>query len=238
MNFVKTAAPISIEDLKLYFTDKQTFYIIDYNESKLKGSKLLTYLSNLDIPANIDLDTCTKEEKYSLLRDYMEFSMIVSVNSLEFLTMQVIEEAKGLFNHNLKEYIDNNQELVDQWVSRIDSLTLYNMYIINSTETRQFAESFEKVSIENNVGINYVSLLKHQVFYSLYQKIDESKLKFYEQHFNEYIFKGKNLYSYWANENNIMFLLTNAIGSGEADANDYIKAKRETIKELENVSSI
>ena len=37
MNIIKTAAPIAIEDLKKYFTDKTSFYDINYADSKLKG---------------------------------------------------------------------------------------------------------------------------------------------------------------------------------------------------------
>ena len=47
MNVIETTAPIKIEELKKYFADKETFYVIDYANSDLKGSKLLTYLSNL-----------------------------------------------------------------------------------------------------------------------------------------------------------------------------------------------
>ena len=56
---IETKAPIAIDELKKYFTDKDVSYLIDYEKSDLKGKKLLTYLSNLDIPAdikNVDLE--------------------------------------------------------------------------------------------------------------------------------------------------------------------------------------
>jgi len=56
-NIVETTAPIAIEDLKKYFADKETFYLINYKDSELKGEKLLTYLSNLDVPADIKFST-------------------------------------------------------------------------------------------------------------------------------------------------------------------------------------
>lgn len=238
MNKVNTIAPISIEDLKLYFTDKSTFYVINYAESKLKGAKLLTYLSNLDIPADIDFSTSSVDEKYDMLKAYMETSSIVNILSLEFLTMQTIEEAKGLFNHGLKDFIESNSSLIASWISKIDSLTIYNMYTINSDETRDFATSFDHVSGDDMVGLNFVSLLKHQELYTLYEKIDQSTLKFYDKYFTEYVFKGRNLYSYWANANNPLFLLTQAIGNNEIDLNEYNAAKLETIKGIENVSPI
>jgi hypothetical protein len=52
------------------------------------------------------------------------------------------------------------------------------------------------------------------------------------------MFKGNNLYSYWANENNPMFLLTTSIATGAITGEDYVSAVQETKKEIENASSI
>jgi hypothetical protein len=237
MNILNVSAPIAIEDLKKYFTDKTTFYIINYAESKLKGSKLITYLSNLDLPVDIELNV-SEEEKYELLKDYMNSPMLVNIGSLEFAVMSVIEQAKGLNDNGHEEFIEQNKELIDKWISRLDSLTIYNMFIINSDETKQFAESFPLDDTNDISGVNFISLLKHAEFYSLYQKIDQSKLKFYKNYFNEYMFKGKNMYSFWANPNNPLFLLTFAIGTGEITAEEYVEARNQSIQGLENVSSI
>ena len=56
MNIIETIVPISIDNLKKYFTDKNTSFIIDYNNSSLKGNKFLTYISNLDVPCDVILD--------------------------------------------------------------------------------------------------------------------------------------------------------------------------------------
>jgi len=237
MNILNVSAPIAIEDLKKYFTDKTTFYIINYAESKLKGSKLITYLSNLDLPVDIELNV-SEEEKYELLKDYMNSPMLVNIGSLEFAVMSAIEQAKGLNDNGHEEFIEQNKELIDKWISRLDSLTIYNMFIINSDETKQFAESFPLDDTNDISGVNFISLLKHAEFYSLYQKIDQSKLKFYKNYFNEYMFKGKNMYSFWANPNNPLFLLTFAIGTGEITAEEYVEARNQSIQGLENVSSI
>jgi hypothetical protein len=237
MNILNVSAPIEIEDLKKYFTDKTTFYKINYAESKLKGSKLITYLSNLDLPADITLNV-SDDEIYDLVKDYMNSPMLVNISSLEFTVMSIIEEAKGLHNNGHKKFIDENQELLDKWISRLDSLTLYNMFIINSEETKTFAESFPLDETKEVTGINFISLLKHPEFYSLYRKIDKSKLKFYKNYFNEYMFKGKNIYSFWANENNPLFLLTFGIGSGDVTAEQYVEARNLSIQGMQNVTSV
>jgi len=238
MNIIKTAAPIAIEDLKKYFTDKTTFYVINYADSKLKGSKLITYLSNLDLPVDIDLTNSTTEDCYLLLKDYMNSPMLVNIHSLEYFVMSVLREAKGLSDvapH--KHFIEEHKDLITIWINKLDSLTLFNMYIINSDETKKFAESFPKNDTDDITGVNFISLLKHEDFYTLYNKVDKSSLKFYTKYFNEYMFKGKNLYSFWANKNNPMFLLTFAIGNG-LNSQDYIKAKQETIQGMQNATSV
>jgi len=238
MNIIKTAAPIAIEDLKKYFVDKNTLYEINYSQSKLKGSKLITYLSNLDLPCNINFSECSAEDRYSLLKEYMHSPMLVNIKSLEYFVISILAVAKGLTKdekHSI--FINENFELVEKWINKIDSLTLYNMYIINSEQTKQFAESYPKDETDDIAGVNFISLLKHEEFYLLYNKVDKNKLKFYTKYFNEYMFKGRNLYSFWANQNNPMFLLTFAVGNG-LKSQDYIKAKQETIQGIQNATLV
>ena len=50
---IETTAPIPFEELKKYFQNDKTRYIVDVENSELQGTKLLTYLGNLDIPIDI-----------------------------------------------------------------------------------------------------------------------------------------------------------------------------------------
>jgi hypothetical protein len=239
MNIVETIAPIAIEDLKKYFVDKSTLYIIDYSKSQIKEQKLLTYLSNLEIPCDMDLSKLDASEMYELLKSYMETTMIVNLLSLELLAIDVLKEAKGLNDKEVhKEFISVNKELIDSWISKLDSLTLYNMYSINNDEFQTFAKQFPEDQTRSLDGINFISLLKNVEFYEFYKKIGADKLKFYTNYFNEYMFKGKNLYHYWANQNNPLFLLTYGIAEGLVSSEDYITAKTQDIQELANVPSI
>lgn len=239
MNIVETIAPIAIEDLKKYFVDKSTLYIIDYSKSQIKEQKLLTYLSNLEIPCDMDLSKLDASEMYELLKSYMETTMVVNLLSLELLAIDVLKEAKGLNDKEVhKEFISVNKELIDSWISKLDSLTLYNMYSINNDEFQTFAKQFPEDQTRSLNGINFISLLKNAEFYDFYKKIETDKLKFYINYFNDYMFKGKNLYHYWANQNNPLFLLTYGIAEGLVSSADYITAKTQDIQELANVPSI
>jgi hypothetical protein len=94
MNIIETTAPISIDNLKHYFVDKTTFYVINYKDSSLKGAKLLTYLSNLDIPCDIDFKDCALSDYHDILKDYLHSPMIVNVSTLENAVINIIHQTK------------------------------------------------------------------------------------------------------------------------------------------------
>jgi len=239
MNFVKTIAPISIDNLKKYFVDTSTFFIIDYKNSTLQGNKLLTYLSNLDIPADIDFTDCTDEDFFVIVKDYFNSQIICQVPFLEKTAIAILKEKAGISDTAFfKDFIESNDDIISQWLSKIYSLSLYNIYTIDEPEFKKFVTDHETDTTNSLVGVNFVSLLKHQDLYDLYIAIDPSQVKFYKTYFEEYMFKGNNLYSYWANENNPMFLLTTSIATGAITGEDYVSAVQETKKEIENASSI
>ena len=69
---IETTAPIAIDELKKHFENNDVSYLIDYHKSELKGEKLLTYLSNLDLPCDL------KNWDYSLLKDYFNSTSILN----------------------------------------------------------------------------------------------------------------------------------------------------------------
>jgi len=233
MNVINTTAPIAIEQLKEYFTDKDTFFIVDYKNSQLQGQKLLTYLGNLDLP--VDLDNIDDD----LIKEYLHSTSLVSIPSLEEVVTYILFEHKGIIDtNNYAEFIKDNKEILDVWKSKLDSLTLFNMYTIAHDDFKTYAESFPQSETDSLEGINFISLIKHEPFFEWFKTVDEEQLVFYKNYFNEYMFKGQNLFHYWANENNPMFLLTNGIASGEVASEEYLKAKQQSIEELNHVASI
>lgn len=233
MEIINTTAPIAIEELKKYFVNKETFFVIDYENSDLKGQKLLTYLGNLDLPidiVNFDLN---------LVQDYFLSTNLVSIPSLEEIAISILFEFKKISETNdYQEFIETNNEILELWKSKLDSLTLYNLYTIQTSDFQNYVESFPKNNTNDLKGINFISLLKNESFFEWFKIIDEDTLSFYETYFNDYMFKGKNLYTYWANENNPMFLLTRGIASGDVIGKDYFEAKTKSIEELKDVTLV
>jgi hypothetical protein len=245
MNTIKTTAPISIDDLRKYFLDNTITYEIDYKNSKLKGQKLLTYLSNLDIPCDIAADF--DEEFLDLVKDYFNSPILLSVNILESIAMEILfcnrfgltETASSqMSNEKMTKFISENKDIIDHWSKVLDSLTVYNMQTVDVPEFKEFVESHPLDETNDLKGINFVQLLKYQDFYLFYNKINREWLTNYRTYFNEYMFKSKNLYFYWANENNPMFLFTFGVANELMTSDEYRIAVNTTVKELENVSSI
>lgn len=238
MNIIETVAPISIENLKKYFTDKTTFFVIDYKNSTLKSTKLLTYLSNLDIPCDINFKDCSNEEFFGVIEDYLNTTMLLNIPSLEKATISILHQTKELVPALDKEFIEKNKEILNKWISKLESLTLYNMYIVKDETFKEFVDGFEVDESNELIGINFISLLKCRDFYSFYKNTKQENLKFYSHYFNDYMFKGKNMYSYWANENNPLFLLTYGIAEGIVTGESYNLAKQKTIEEFKNVAPV
>jgi hypothetical protein len=230
MNIIETIAPISIENLKKHFTDKEVFYLIDYKNSELKGKKLLTYLSNLDLPADI------KEPDLELVKEYLHSVTLVNIESLENIIIDILLEYKNILKtENYKNFINENTDIISKWSDKLDSLSIFNMYIINSEEFKDYAKTFPTDDTNSLEGVNFVSLLKQERFYLFYNKLN-SNIKFYTRYFEDYMFRGKNLFEFWSTPKNPMFLLTWGITQGKG--NEYIKAKIKDKEIIKNVASI
>ena len=70
--FRNVKVPLSVDQIKEFFTNKNLVYLINYHDSDLKGVVFLTYLSNLDLPAEINFTGSSFEQKEELLKIYME----------------------------------------------------------------------------------------------------------------------------------------------------------------------
>jgi len=182
---IETKAPIAIDDLKKHFTDKDVSFLIDYKASDLKGEKLLTYLSNLDLPCDL------KNADYDLLKDYFYTSSLVKCPALEEMTIEVLHQYKNVddnsYNAPASKFVSENLEIVEKWVKKLDSLSLYNMYIVEDDKLKEYAESHPKDDTNDLEGVNFVSILHNTRFFEYYGKVEDKNLKFYTKYFKEYI---------------------------------------------------
>lgn len=244
MNIINTTAPISIEDLKKYFADETTQFNIDYKNSTLKGSKLLIYLGNLNVPCDLDLES--NDEFLDLVKDYFNAKTLVTIPKIEIAAVEIMLGRKSFLGNDyngvltadqVATFINNNKEIVDRWMSVLDSMTLFNMKTIDIPDCQEFVESFPPNDTDDLTGINFVNVLKYPDFYTYYARLEENTLINYRRYFSEYMFKGKNLFHYWAVEANPMFIITTSIATGELKGGDIDRAIEETLKDFETQSA-
>ena len=232
-NVITTTAPISLENLKIYFSDKSTRYLIDYKNSKLQEQKLLTYLGNLDLNCDIDIEDFNDPDHAKLLQTYFASTTLVNIPTLERAAMGVLFEYKGLIQPGyFANFIQQNVELVKCWVQKLDSLVLFNTYAINDELAKQEVKNYPEDDTDSIEGINWISLLKNEEFFYFYQILDTSNLRYYSRYFSENMFKGRNLYSFWANNNNPMFLITWGILEEKINSKEWQELLNQATQEL------
>lgn len=237
MSVIHTVAPIPLVELKKYFEDKTISFVIDLEQSTLSGAKFLTYIANLDLP--VDLLSNEKTEKFNeLLVAYFKHPLILNLPVLEKTAIDILLQFKGIADTGHEQFISDNQEIVQRWSDVLDSLCLFNLYCVNSPELKEWVEGHPLNDTSSSEGINFVSLLKNPEFYNFYTKHNPERVQFYKNYFQLNMFKGTNLFSYWSNENNPMFLLTFGIAQASFENENYLEAKRASIKELEDVSFV
>jgi hypothetical protein len=219
---IETTAPIPFEELKKYFQNDKTRYIVDVENSELQGTKLLTYLGNLDIPIDIQCNN-NKELLMSLVKEYLHFDQIVSIPSLEDVTLGALYLLKGLDENGLNQFVEDNFEILQKWERRIDQLMVYNLHTIQHPEYNEWISELPVDEDDSREGINFISLMKYPALYGLIGEAKEENKLYNPTFFNESIFKGNNLFFYWAHEQNPIFLFWNAIVTGELSGKEYAR---------------
>lgn len=215
MKYIDTIAPIPIDSIKEYFKDKSLMFLIDYENSKLENKVFLTYLSNLDIPCDVKLDSLTKEKKLSLLEAYLDIKNISNVPALNVMMAQVILHLIGvdpttlfktlhLTNEECDEFIEKNRLTIERWLVFLDSSMLFLIYSYKDlNEKIKVEETFPAIDDENFVGLNVINLFKLPAFLELYFSAEKPMALFYfKQQFETYMFKGKSFFEYYNNDSN------------------------------------
>lgn len=204
METIYTTAPIALPDLKRKFTENVEF-VIDYDNSKFKGKILITYLSNLDIKCKLQIKD--PDQALALLEEYLNIPTLVSVSDLEDLAINVLLEYQGKpnkLNIEVGDFIARNMVALERWTRRVNSLLLYTMYI--NQQFKPMVEEFPQDLDDGVVGINFVHLIKHELFPILIEGVHPSMITWNRTFFDDYVFAGQNLFTYFAVKENPLFL--------------------------------
>lgn len=231
-NQEKVALPLSPEQMRLFFDNKEKIFVIDYVNSQLKDNVFLTYLSNLNINCVIDFTGVESKEKLALIHNYMTSRHIVTSRSLSLAVLQVLFAKKGvsdfsfmdtpiLSDAEVKEFIATNSEIVDSWILFLDSMLLYMMETFKElAEALQVKDSFEVIDDQRFIGLNVVNVFSVEGFFEHYFSLPIAQMKYFERQFNEHMFNGKNLFYYFQTEQNILLKLLTGLLNEEVTFED------------------
>jgi hypothetical protein len=217
----KTVAPLSIDEIKRFFSDKSLFFIIDYENSKLSDKIFLTYLSNLDIPSDIELSkNCDIEKVYKLIDSYMDLKTISNCNFLDMIVAHILLREKNVdigkliinpyLNENqVQEFIKTRKDKIQKWNHFIDSSILYLIYCFEELNKKiQVQNNFPVIEDMNYVGVNVVNMFSIPNFLEIYfSSTKDISLSFFSEQFTKYMFKGKSFFEFYNNKNNIFIPL-------------------------------
>lgn len=243
-----TVAPIPIELLKEYFTDDTIVFNIDYAESILKGDKLITYISNLDVPCQLTgWNKVSTADKFEFVKDYMNAKLVIKNYELESCVLKILCEASDtvfykqyesediLTDDEAKNFCTDNEDLINRWLTIIASLSIFALTTVPDLVEGigSIKDEFQVIDNYEFCGVNFVQLLRHELTQDLI--IEDRPVYYFEKQFNEPMFKGNALYRYWNTDANTLAIVTMCISTGDMIYNEFQSAIE---KGLEDVSPI
>lgn len=218
MNKIReTVAPLPIETIKEYFHDKEISFLVDYENSKITDKIFLTYVANLDIPLDIKLrKDFPKEKLFSLIDAYMDVKTISNVQTLTMMVAHILLKVVGvntkeslvnafMTEEMVDEFIETRKEKIQKWAHFLDSSMLFLIYSYKELNDQiKVEDNFPKIEDANYVGLNIVNLFSVPGFMNCYFGSGPTpNMSFFTEQFTKYMFKGKNLFDYFNNDQNM-----------------------------------
>lgn len=235
-NLRHVTVPLSLDHIKEFFDNKELFFLVNYSESKIKGNMFLTYISNLGLPSEIVLTGATLEEKFELMKFYMETRNINDSVTLRLAAAQIILENKGFdfyqyianpvfTREEAVKFIEANKDLVQRWCTFLSSSIMYYVSSIPAlAEELKIKDTHQVIDDPHYVGCNVVQMYSVPGFSEFFFAFPhEPQMYYFKQQFEEYMFKGKNLFHYFAHEENTLLLIFNELLTGSTTWNDIEK---------------
>ena len=225
---ISCTVPIEITKLQDYFNDKEYRFEIDYSNSSLQRKEFLTYLSNLEISSDlVSPIQLSYEIKSSLLYEYMVLPAITLISTLNLAVSSIIFRAKG---YDLKDaypnpyfseeeadlFIEQNNELIQKWITFLDSCTIYAQKSIPELNEMDFLTGgIETIEDRNYIGHNVVNLFSLDFFFHNYYSKELGTLYYFKYQFDDRMFKGLDLNYYFFTKHNFIIGMFKTLG------NDY-----------------
>lgn len=228
--FKQVTAPLTINDMDDDLESK-SIYLFDYDKSKLKGIDLLNYIEHLGLVADIKFEKTPKEEKFQLLKAYMDSNYFHHFTSFNVAIMNCIYRLKDYpYRHNHScltlneesEFAKNNSELLSKWICFFDSYFIYMLLVASNTD-QIIKERYSKDMITTEtLGSTVVSLLLDDFFYEYFKShIDENNIKYWKTMYDNKLYDNKSFNFIMLNPSNWVFKILHDTATNK-DWNEYL----------------
>jgi hypothetical protein len=193
---------------------------VNYKESTIKGKNFITYFSNLKYKTiNIDFTDISIDEKKELLCEYIKHNSTANIEQLLVTLIKItfyqkrydlslVDKSKLdteylqksiLTNSEIKEFVQENEQLVKTLCDILDGTLLYAIKNLNAYKQEMGDFITNNIVIDKQeVGKTFVNLFQNETFNSHYYaaipKFDD--IKYFEFYFDRPIYSGKTLMSY------------------------------------------
>jgi len=226
---VKGKAPLSFSDIALLIENPENRYIIDYNNSDLKGRKLLVYLANLDL--NIDIEIKENDSSiFEMMEDYFLADIACKVELLDKIAAAILLESKDLDHRLLYPDIPVTQNDIISFIQKdfkcvynatifLDSMPLFmQKTIIKLDEMLNIKNLYETIDDKKYITSNIQSIIKLPGFLDYFLSGPPPiKMFYFEKQFNDYMFNGNNLYHHLIESESIVYATLIGLMSQDID---------------------
>lgn len=228
---LKITIPFTDEELDKYFDDIEDYqFLVDVNGSAFRGKKLLTYIYNSGMSADILVDSFS-EKLEELVLAYLQADVLVDIQVLDDICVDILEYFIGKDAGASKEYeafirrfVEKHGDVLEETAIAIESLKTNLMGVAFGEKDESKADaSFEKI------GKNIISLRNAEDFWGLAADLEDKNIeprKYKELQDN--VFEGKKASWYFLNEFNPISVMYMARLSPE----DSLKEFEDELQEI------
>lgn len=210
-----TKIPFSDKELDTYFDDIESYFFhIDLDNSQYGGNKLLTYIYNSGMKANIESNHFS-DKLEELLLEYIKTNKIISIQSLNDIWTTILLNRINVkdFNGNNSEYnnfinffIEKHRDIVDELLSVSKGLKTFLLNMVISDDDDSLPDEEICTKTFKNVGQNIVSLRNSIIFWDLLAKLETIDDYLYKEFVTD-SFDGKKIAYFFFSEFNPLGIL-------------------------------
>jgi hypothetical protein len=217
---VTVTAPLTAQDIRQHFQNPEIQFFIDCKNSRLKGSKLLTYLTNLDMPADVKIDLADYDGYSELLSAFIEQRGINNCPTLTLLAGEVVMHFAMVDRKDrpfttlipeawVERFCQEHADTLSLWRIFLDSMVIY---MGRNIMKMPFEDNKELPVVDDRdaIGHNVVKLLCIPDYLRVYFATTQLQAQVYFQpQFETPMFNGRDLAYYFFSPENYVGALLN-----------------------------